>query len=33
MDKTCWIMCGGIDVRDVGACMEKKKPWGKKVKP
>ena len=32
MDKTFWTMCDGIDVRDVGTCMEKK-PWGKKVKP
>ena len=24
MDKTCWTMCDGIDVRDVGTCMEKK---------
>ena len=24
MDKTFWTMCDGIDVRDVGTCMEKK---------
>ena len=32
MDKTCWTMCDGIDVRDVGTCMEKK-TLKKKVKP
>ena len=31
MDKT-WTMCDGIDVRDVGTCMEKK-TLEKKVKP
>ena len=31
MDKT-WTMCDGIDVRDVGTCMEKK-TLKKKVKP
>ena len=25
MDETCWCVYGGIGVRDVGTCLEKKK--------